>query len=71
MAQFFHSGKTLPIERGAGPFQPVMKFAAHEVARGSWVHIFPEGKINYTGTMGPLRWGVGKLFCDAVNISGK
>lgn len=38
---------------------------AAEVAAGRWVHIFPEGKINYTGTLGPLRWGVGKLVCDA------
>lgn len=65
-AQFFKSGKTLPIERGAGPNQPVMGVIAAEVGRGSWVHIFPEGRINYTGQLGKLRWGVGKIFCDAV-----
>lgn len=42
-----------------------MRTVAAEVARGCWVHIFPEGKVNYTGRVGPLRWGVGKLVCDA------
>lgn len=42
-----------------------MRTVAAEVARGRWVHIFPEGKVNYTGMLGPLRWGVGKLVCDA------
>lgn len=65
LGAFFQSGKTLPIERGAGPNQPIMRTVAAEVARGRWVHIFPEGKVNYTGMLGPLRWGVGKLVCDA------
>lgn len=52
-------------QRGAGPNQPIMRTVAAEVARGRWVHIFPEGKVNYTGMLGPLRWGVGKLVCDA------
>jgi len=53
------------LQRGAGPDQPIMRTVAGEVARGRWVHIFPEGKVGYTGSMGPLRWGVGKLVCDA------
>ena len=40
--EFFQSGKTLPIERGAGPDQPVMHTVAREVAAGRWLHIFPE-----------------------------
>lgn len=52
-------------QRGAGADQPIMRTVAAEVARGRWVHIFPEGKVNYTGMLGPLRWGVGKLVCDA------
>lgn len=66
LAQFFQSGKTLPVERGAGLHQPVMRAVAGEVSRGKWVHVFPEGRVNYTGVLGPLRWGVGKLVCDAV-----
>ena len=47
-----------------------MRTVASEVARGRWVHIFPEGRVNHTGQMGPLRWGVGKLVCDA-RLRGK
>ena len=71
LGQFFQTGKTLPIERGAGTSQPVMHVAAGEIKRGGWVHLFPEGRINYTGQLGHLRWGIGKVFCDAVNATGK
>ena len=72
LAAFFKSGKTLPIERGAGPAQPVMRVAAAEVARGGWVHLFPEGRVVYTGQLAPsLRWGIGKIVCDAVTASGR
>lgn len=70
LSQFFQSGKTLPVERGAGISQPIMKVVSKAVARGDWVHVFPEGKIHYSGTLGPLRWGVGKLFCDSYLESG-
>lgn len=43
-----------------------MDTTAALLRRGDWVHIFPEGRVNYTGHLGPLRWGVGKLLCDAV-----
>lgn len=57
--------RLVALQRGAGIDQPIMRTVAAEVARGRWVHIFPEGKVNYTGLLGPLRWGVGKLVCDA------
>eukprot|EP00887_Chlorella_sp_A99_P007893 scaffold20.g7893.t1 len=63
---FFQSGKVLPIVRGEGLGQPIMRAVAGEVAAGRWLHIFPEGKVNYTGTLGPLRWGVGKVICDVL-----
>ena len=59
------------LQRGGGPDQPIMRTVAGEVARGRWVHIFPEGKVNYTGQLGPLRWGVGKLVCDAAGHAGR
>lgn len=71
LGQFFQSGKTLPVERGAGLDQPIMKVAAAEVARGKWLHMFPEGRINYTGQLGRLRWGIGKVVCDAVAAGEK
>ena len=69
-SQFFQSGKALPIERGAGADQPVMHAVARVVALGRWLHIFPEGKVNYTGQLAPLRWGVGKIICDAIGRHG-
>ncbi len=66
--QFFQSGKTLPIQRGAGPDQPIIRTVAREVAAGRWLHVFPEGRVNYTGELGTLRWGVGKIICDAVGL---
>lgn len=40
------------------------------VGRGDWLHLFPESRVNYTGTLGTLRWGVGKVICDAMRQSG-
>ena len=59
------------LQRGGGPDQPIMRTVAGEVARGRWVHIFPEGRVHYTGQLGPLRWGVGKLVCDAAGHAGR
>lgn len=67
LGKFFQSGKTLPIERGAGADQPVMQVVAQEVAHGGWLHIFPEGRVNYNGKLGALRWGLGKIVCDAID----
>ncbi|GIL41921.1 hypothetical protein Vafri_16 [Volvox africanus] len=71
LRQFFLSGKTLPVERGkAGVHQPVVSLASVALASGQWVHVFPEGRINYDGKLGPLRWGCGKLVCEARQVSG-
>lgn len=69
--QFFLSGKTLPIERGQGLQQPAMQTAARLLARGDWVHVFPEGRVGYSGRLQPCKWGVGKLVCDCVAESGR
>ncbi|MEW5309698.1 MAG: hypothetical protein WDW38_001563 [Sanguina aurantia] len=65
LRQFFLTGKTLPVKRGEGVDQPVLNVTAGLLARGGWVHVFPEGRINVDGTLGPCKWGVGKLVCDA------
>ena len=69
--QFFLNGKTLPIERGEGLQQPIMATAARRVAMGDWLHIFPEGRVNYSGRLGACKWGVGKLICDTVRDGGR
>ena len=74
LGQFFKSGKTLPVERGKGLYQPVMGVVARAVARGEWVHVFPEGKIVFNDgkdKVRDLKWGVGKLVCDSYILSGR
>lgn len=66
LGQFFQSGKTLAIERGKGLNQPVMRVAAQRVAKGDWLHVFPEGRVGYAGTMGAFKWGIGKIICDSI-----
>lgn len=70
LRQFFQSGKVMPIVRGGGIDQPVMQSAAGLVAQGGWLHIFPEGRVMMNGKLGPFRWGVGKVVCDAKRASG-
>ena len=70
-SQFFLNGKTLPIERGQGLQQPAMQTAAQLLAHGDWVHLFPEGRVGFSGRLQPCKWGVGKLVCDAVVQSGR
>ncbi len=50
--------------------QPIVSVAAVALSQGRWVHLFPEGRINYDGRLGPLRWGVGKLVCEARQLAG-
>ena len=69
--QFFLNGKVLPIERGRGTSQAIMGVAADLVRRGDWLHVFPEGRVEHTGRLGPVRHGVGKLICDAVKDGGR
>ena len=70
LRQFFQSGKVMPIIRGGGIDQPVMRSASGIVAQGGWLHVFPEGRVMMNGKLGPFRWGVGKVICDARKESG-
>jgi monolysocardiolipin acyltransferase len=63
---FFRAGKVLPLARGAGLEQPGLAAAEARLARGDWVHIFPEGTRSQTGAMGPVRAGVGRLYAAAL-----
>jgi len=72
LAQFFLSGKTLPVVRGGGIGQEIMQVAAERLGSGDWLHVFPEGGIpthfegrTMEGTrLGRMRWGAAKLICD-------
>lgn len=61
---FFRMGKVLPIIRGDGVYQHTMNVMAEELTKGSWLHIFPEGKINLEKETLRLRWGVGRLIAE-------
>ena len=58
--RFFTAGKVLPIRRGAGLQQPELARAAEKLARGEWLHVYPEGKVNQH-CLGLIRHGIGKL----------
>mmetsp|Transcript_19670 Transcript_19670/g.49655 ORF Transcript_19670/g.49655 Transcript_19670/m.49655 type:complete len:145 (+) Transcript_19670:119-553(+) len=47
-----------------------MGITSHRMARGDWVHVFPEGRVSFSGEMVPCKRGVGKLVCDYVNETG-
>ncbi|KAG9297922.1 hypothetical protein G9A89_018750 [Geosiphon pyriformis] len=68
LSHFFAFGQVVPTVRGAGIYQPAMNFALDRLNEGKWVHIFPEGKINPTPSMIPLRWGVGRLMMETSNL---
>ncbi|KAJ3160924.1 hypothetical protein HDU86_008286 [Geranomyces michiganensis] len=62
---FFASGQVIPTVRGDGIFQPAIDVALAKLATNSWVHIFPEGKVNQQREQLPYRWGVGRLILES------
>lgn len=66
LGSMLKSAKVLPIERGAGLDQPGVLAAERRLARGDWVHIFPEGtRAADPGRLGIVRRGVGRLYVEA------
>jgi monolysocardiolipin acyltransferase len=61
---FFRLGKTLPIVRGKGIYQPTMNQIIEELDKGDWLHVYPEGKINLTKEFTRLKWGVARLIAE-------
>lgn len=42
-----------------------MSLVARQLARGDWVHVFPEGKVRQDGQMDALKLGTAYLVCKA------
>ena len=65
LCNFFLSGKTLPIVRGAGTHQPVLDLVARQLRdHGDWLHVFPEGRVRQDGLMNPMKSGLASILCD-------
>jgi monolysocardiolipin acyltransferase len=71
LVPFFRAAKVLPVERGAGMYQPGLAAAEERLRAGDWVHIFPEGTRSRDGAkIGPARKGVGRLVAACVEARG-
>lgn len=55
------AGKGIPIDRNRGLSQPGILSAIDKLNQGEWIHVFPEGKVNQSGSLLPFKWGTGKL----------
>ncbi|RKP26880.1 acyltransferase-domain-containing protein, partial [Syncephalis pseudoplumigaleata] len=66
--QFFQLGKTLPVVRGDGIYQPAINFALDRLNDGEWIHVFPEARINQAPDMIRFKWGVARLIMECKQL---
>lgn len=64
---FFHRGQTWEVFRGQGIYQPAINHAITRLGAGSWVHIFPEGRVNLSRStrLRRFKWGISRLILEA------
>ncbi|KAM0755492.1 acyltransferase-domain-containing protein [Meredithblackwellia eburnea MCA 4105] len=64
---FFTKGQVIETFRGKGIYQDALDVASRKLDEGSWVHIFPEGRIKQD-TLSELRrfkWGISRMLMEA------
>ncbi|CAI5523401.1 unnamed protein product [Closterium sp. Naga37s-1] len=58
----FRIGKSIPVSRNQGVFQPGMDEALLRLQQGDWLNIFPEARIiQQHGPIPRLKWGLASL----------
>ncbi|KAG0165357.1 hypothetical protein DFQ30_008558 [Apophysomyces sp. BC1015] len=48
-----------------GIFQPAVDYAIHKCNTNGWIHIYPEGYVNQSGTMVRFKWGVSRIIMES------
>jgi len=68
--KFFELGKCIKIVRGDGIYQEGMNTVIDRLTEGQWLHIYPEGRVNQSGTLLYFKWGVGRMVAECFRKTG-
>ncbi|KAF2074086.1 hypothetical protein CYY_004615 [Polysphondylium violaceum] len=69
-SKFFELGKCIKIVRGDGIYQEGMTEVIDRLTEGQWLNIFPEGRVNQSGSLLYFKWGVGRMVAECFRKTG-